>query len=95
MGFRFLGVERNRTLVVVDGTWDVLDQVERVTQVVVNVCQLGVQIQGFLVEGHRVGRSLGVIVGVTKSYESLKFLVVYCQSLFVVPDGLISMSSLK
>ena len=67
MRLRLFGVESYGTSIVLHGLLNVFNEVQSVAKVVVDVCQLRIQIQSLSIEVNCLMRPLGVIIGITEA----------------------------
>lgn len=95
MRLSLFGVESYGTPIVLYGLLNVFNEVESVAKIVVDICQLRIQIQSLSIEVDSLMRPLGVIIGITEANKCLELFLIHSQSLLVVSDGLLGMPSLK
>jgi hypothetical protein len=65
---RLFGVESYGTPIVLYCLLNVFNEVESVAKIVVDICQLRIQIQSLTIEVDSLMRPLGVIIGITEAY---------------------------
>lgn len=82
-----LRVQLDCALVMLDSLVDLLVEIERISQVVMDIRQVVILPQRKLVEFDRFFGLLGVVVSVAKTDQSLEFFIVILKCLLVVLDS--------
>ena len=95
MRLRLFWIESYGTPIVLYGLLNVFNEVESIAKVVVNICQLWIQIQSLAIEVDSLMRPLRVIIGISEADKCLELFLIHSQRLLVVSDGLLSMPGLE